>query len=163
MDEEIELQIMGLQPSQTQTQNYAIVLGEKGGDMRLPIIIGAFEAQAIAVFIEQMIPNAPLTHDVFALLGAHLDFKVTKAVITGLVDGVFQSSIFITQGDKNIAIPVRTSDAVAIAIRFYAPIYVKKFVLDSAGMILEEQEPEAENWLQRIGQKFKAVLLFLSN
>ena len=163
MDEEIEIQIMDIQKSLTQTQNYAIVLGVKDSSMRMPIVIGTFEAQAIAVFFEQMIPAAPSTHDVFALLGTHLDFKVTKAVITGFVEEVFQSSIFITQGDKNIAIPVRTSDAIAIAIRFYAPIYVKKFVLDAAVVMIQEHEPQAENWLQRIGRKFKAMLLFWSN
>jgi uncharacterized protein len=161
MDEEIELQIIGLQPSLSQTQNYAIVLGEKEGSMRLPIVIGTFEAQAIAVFIEQMIPSKPLTHDVFVLLGTHLDFKVTKAVITGLVEGVFESSIFVSHGDKNIAITVRTSDAIAIAIRFHAPIYVKKFVLDSAGVDIEGQEVEEENWLQRFWKKLKAMLHFL--
>lgn len=139
--DKIELEIIGLSYSQTQTGAYALVLGEKtGAKRRLPIIIGGFEAQAIAIELEAMTPSRPLTHDLFKSLADSYDISVSEVVIYNLVEGIFYAKLISQQGDKIIEVDTRTSDAIALAVRFKCPIYTYEFILASAGIILEEGE-----------------------
>lgn len=133
----IKLTIVGLSYSQTQSGAYALVLGEAVGKRRLPIIIGGFEAQAIAIEIEKMTPSRPLTHDLFKSLSQAYDIQISEVIIYNLVDGVFFAKILCSDGKKQIEIDARTSDAIAIAVRFNCPIYTYEFILASAGIVIE--------------------------
>ncbi len=139
----IPLDIVGLQPSMTQTHNYAVVLGERGGNRRLPIIIGAFEAQAIAVAVERMLPNRPLTHDLFKNTLDTFNIELKEVVISNLLDGVFYARLICSKGGDSYEIDSRTSDALAMAVRFNCPIYTYEFILEAAGVVLEEPEESA--------------------
>jgi uncharacterized protein len=136
----IALDIVGLQPSMTQTHNYAVVLGERNGNRRLPIIIGAFEAQAIAVAVEKMLPNRPLTHDLFKSTLDTFGIDVREVIISNLLDGVFYARLVCVKDSESFEIDSRTSDALAIAVRFTCPIYTYEFILEAAGVVLEESE-----------------------
>ncbi len=136
--EKKELEIVGLSYSQTQSGAYALVLGEKNGKRRLPIIIGGFEAQAIAIELEKMKPSRPLTHDLFKSLADLFDIKLNEVIIYNLVEGIFFAKIICSQGEKTVEIDTRTSDAIALAVRFNCPVYTYEFILSSAGIILEE-------------------------
>ena len=134
----IKLEIVGLSYSQTQTGAYALVLGEANGKRRLPIIIGGFEAQAIAIELEKMTPSRPLTHDLFKTFADAYAIKVTEVIIYNLVEGIFYAKIVCDNGVKEEEIDARTSDAIALAVRFGCEIYTHEFILSSAGIILEE-------------------------
>ncbi len=136
----IELDIVALSHSVTQSHNYAVVLGERRGQRRLPIVIGSFEAQAIAVAMERMAPNRPLTHDLFknALDTFGVDLK--EVVINNLLDGIFYARLVCVKNGELFEIDSRTSDAIAMAVRFECPIYTYDFILEAAGVILEDQE-----------------------
>lgn len=137
--EKIDLEIIGLSYSQTQSGAYALVLGEKiNSKRRLPIIIGGFEAQAIAIELEDMTPSRPLTHDLFKNFADSYSIKVKEVVVYNLVEGIFFSKIISEQNGKEVEIDTRTSDAIALAVRFKCPIYTYEFILASAGIILEE-------------------------
>ncbi len=123
----IKLDIVGLSYSQTQSGAYALVLGEVSGRRRLPIIIGSFEAQAIAIEIEKMVPTRPLTHDLFKSFGEAYHINVQEIIIYNLV----------ADGKKMVEIDARTSDAIAIAVRFDCPIYTYEFILSTAGIVIE--------------------------
>ncbi len=133
----IKLDIVGLSYSQTQSGAYALVLGEVNGRRRLPVIIGGFEAQAIAIEIEKMTPSRPLTHDLFKSFATTFHIKIEEVLIYNLVDGIFFAKIICGNGKKLIEIDARTSDAIAIAVRFDCPIYTYEFILSSAGIIIE--------------------------
>ena len=133
----IKLDIVGLSYSQTQSGAYALVLGEVGGRRRLPIIIGSFEAQAIAIEIEKMTPSRPLTHDLFKSFAEVYGIMVQEVIIYNLVDGIFYSKLICSDGKKVMEIDARTSDAIAIAVRFECPIYTYEFILSSAGIVIE--------------------------
>lgn len=152
----IALDIVGLQPSMTQTHNYAVVLGERHGNRRLPIIIGAFEAQAIAVAVERMLPNRPLTHDLFknALDTFNIDLK--EVIISNLLDGVFYARLMCEKDGQVHEIDSRTSDALAMAVRFNCPIYTYEFILEAAGVVLEESEETASTTPAKSSGKSKA-------
>lgn len=135
--DKIRLDIVGLSYSQTQSGAYALVLGEVNGRRRLPIIIGGFEAQAIAIEIEKMTPSRPLTHDLFKSFADLFNIKVDEVLIYNLVDGIFFAKLICNDGEKNIEIDARTSDAIAIAVRFNCPIYTYEFILSTAGIIIE--------------------------
>ncbi len=137
----IKLEIIGLSYSQTQSGAYALVLGEEKGKRRLPIIIGAFEAQAIAIELENMTPTRPLTHDLFKSLAQSFDIEVEEVIIFNLLEGVFYAKLICNNGDKKMEIDARTSDAIAIAVRFGCPIYTYEFILSSAGIVLEDNAP----------------------
>lgn len=141
----IALDIVGLQPSMTQTHNYAVVLGERNGNRRLPIIIGAFEAQAIAVAVEKMLPNRPLTHDLFKNTLDTFRIDLQEVIISNLLDGVFFAKLICEKGGQVIEIDSRTSDALAMAVRFSCPIYTYEFILEAAGVVLEEPEETASS------------------
>jgi bifunctional DNase/RNase len=133
----IKLDIVGLSYSQTQSGAYALVLGEVSGRRRLPIIIGSFEAQAIAIEIEKMTPSRPLTHDLFKSFGQAYHITVQEIIIYNLVDGIFYSKLICSDGKKVVEIDARTSDAIAVAVRFDCPIYTYEFILSSAGIVIE--------------------------
>jgi uncharacterized protein len=136
----IELEIEALSHSMTQSHNYAVVLGEKKGKRRLPIVIGSFEAQAIAVALEQMTPNRPLTHDLFKSALDTFDIKMKEVVINNLLDGIFYARLVCLKDGELFEIDSRTSDAIAMAVRFSCPIFTYDFILEAAGVILDDQE-----------------------
>ncbi|MGV3762723.1 bifunctional nuclease domain-containing protein [Parapedobacter sp.] len=133
----IKLDIVGLSYSQTQSGAYALVLGEVTGRRRLPIIIGGFEAQAIAIEIEKMKPSRPLTHDLFKAFAETYHIRIDEVIIYNLVDGIFYAKILFNDGHKQTEIDARTSDAIALAVRFKAPVYTYEFILASAGIVIE--------------------------
>ena len=143
--EKIELKVVGLSYSQTQTGAYALILKEKSGNRRLPIIIGGAEAQAIAIPLEKMTPSRPLTHDLFKSFLDSFDIHLIEVVIYNLVEGIFFAKVICSQGDKVLEIDARSSDAVAIALRCEKPIYTHDFILGSAGIIVDEDDEDAEN------------------
>lgn len=134
----VKLEIVGLSYSQTQTGAYALVLGEAKGKRRLPIIIGGFEAQAIAIELEKMTPSRPLTHDLFRSLAKGFDVNINEVIIYNLVEGIFFAKLICTDGNKDVEIDARTSDAIALAVRFECPINTYEFILSQAGIILDE-------------------------
>ncbi len=134
----IKLEIVGLSFSQTQSGAYALVLGEEVGQRRLPIIIGGYEAQAIAVELENMTPSRPLTHDLFKNFAAAFNIHITEIIIYNLKEGIFFAKLICTNGDKTHEIDARTSDAIAMAVRFNCPIYTYEFILSQAGILLDE-------------------------
>jgi bifunctional DNase/RNase len=136
--EKFKLEIVGLSYSQTQSGAYALVLQEAEGSRRLPIIIGGFEAQAIAIELEKMVPTRPLTHDLFKNFATAFDIQVKEVVIYNLVEGIFYSKLICEQNGKEVEIDARTSDAIAIGIRFNCEIYTYENILDSAGITMDE-------------------------
>ena len=133
----VKLDIVGLSYSQTQSGAYALVLGEVNGRRRLPIIIGAFEAQAIAIEMEKMTPSRPLTHDLFKTFAQTYNIEIQEVLIYNLVDGVFFAKLICSDGQDIREIDARTSDAIALAVRFNATIYTYEFILSSAGIAIE--------------------------
>lgn len=134
----VRLEIVGLSYSQTQSGAYALVLGESLGSRRLPIIIGGFEAQAIAIELEKMSPSRPLTHDLFKSFAQTFDVTVTEVLIYNLVEGIFYAKLLCTDGSREVEIDARTSDAIALAVRFNCEIYTYEFILKSAGIVLDD-------------------------
>ncbi len=135
----VRLEIVGLSYSQTQSGAYALVLGESTGSRRLPIIIGGFEAQAIAIELEKMTPTRPLTHDLFKAFSETFSIEVTEILIYNLVEGIFYAKLMCTDGTKDVEIDARTSDAIALAVRFNCPIFTYEFILKSAGIVLDDE------------------------
>lgn len=134
----VRLNIKGISYSQTQNGAYALILNEVDGDRKLPIVIGAFEAQSIAIALEKEIkPPRPLTHDLFKNFSDRFGIVVKQVIIHKLVDGVFYSSIICEREDIEEIIDARTSDAIALALRFKAPIFTYKGILDKAGIYLK--------------------------
>ena len=145
----VKLNIKGISYSQTQNGAYALILNEEDGDRKLPIVIGAFEAQSIAIALEKEIsPPRPLTHDLFKNFADRFDIVVKQVIIHKLVDGVFYSSLICERDKIEEIIDARTSDAIALALRFQAPIFTYKNILDKAGIYLKvnpKKEDEDEN------------------
>ncbi len=134
----VRLNIKGISYSQTQNGAYALILNEVDGDRKLPIVIGAFEAQSIAIALEKEIrPPRPLTHDLFKNFADRFDVVVKQVIIHKLVDGVFYSSLICERDKIEEIIDARTSDAIALALRFQAPIFTYKNILDKAGIYLK--------------------------
>jgi len=136
----IELEIVALSHSITQTHSYAVVLGEVNGLRRLPIVIGGFEAQAIAVALERMQPSRPLTHDLMKNFMMAFNIDLHEIIINDLQEGIFYSKLVCSSDKDTIEIDSRTSDAVALAVRFGCPIYTYDNILDSAGILMDEDE-----------------------
>ncbi len=152
----IELGIVALSHSVTQSHNYAVVLGEENGSRRLPIVIGGFEAQAIAVAMERMTPNRPLTHDLFKNAMDTFEVELQEVVINNLLDGIFYARLICMKGGELIEIDSRTSDALAMAVRFNCPIYTYEFILDAAGVILEDSDqPGMDDAPKKVKRKRK--------
>lgn len=136
----IKLEIVGLSYSQTQSGAYALVLGETKGKRRLPIIIGGFEAQAIAIELEKMTPSRPLTHDLFRSFAETFSVEVKEVLIYDLIEGIFFAKLICENGATEGEIDARTSDAIALAVRFNCPVYTYEFILSQAGIVLDEEQ-----------------------
>lgn len=143
--DKIELEILGLSSSQSQAGSFALVLGEVAGSRRLPIIIGMFEAQAIAIEIEKIVPNRPMTHDLFKSFAHSFNFTVEEIVISDLKEGVFFAKIVCSDGSRSMEVDARPSDAIAIGLRFGVSIYTYESVLSEAGIVLTDEEGEPES------------------
>ncbi|WP_034061294.1 bifunctional nuclease family protein [Lacinutrix jangbogonensis] len=142
----VRLKIKGISYSQTQNGAYALILNEVDGERKLPIVIGAFEAQSIAIALEKEIrPPRPLTHDLFKNFADRFDIVVKQVIIHKLVDGVFYSSLICERDKIEEIIDARTSDAIALALRFQAPIFTYKNILDKAGIYLKADPNKDEN------------------
>jgi hypothetical protein len=134
----IELEIVALSHSITQTHSYAVVLGEVNGLRRLPIVIGGFEAQAIAVALEKMQPSRPLTHDLMKNFMTAFNIELHEIIISDLQEGIFYSKLICSSDNDTIEIDSRTSDALALAVRFGCPVYTYEHILESAGILMED-------------------------
>lgn len=142
--QKIELEISGLSHTITQSQSYAVLLSEVHGNRKLPIVIGAFEAQAIAVAIEKVVINRPLSHDLIKNMFTIFQINLREVLIDNLQEGIFYSKLICERDGQEIEIDSRTSDALALAVRFNCPIFTYEFILDSAGAIINEPESEEE-------------------
>ena len=141
----VKLTIKGISYSQTQNGAYALILNEVDGDRKLPIVIGAFEAQSIAIALEKEIkPPRPLTHDLFKSFADRFDIVIKQIIIHKLVDGVFYSSIICERDKIEEIIDARTSDAIALALRFNAPIFTYKNILEKAGIFLKSNSEKED-------------------
>jgi uncharacterized protein len=137
----VKLKVLGISYSQTQSGAYALVLIEDKGERRIPIIIGGFEAQSIVIKLENLDPPRPLTHDLFKSFADQFNITLKEVFIYKLEEGVFFSSLVCSNGIKDYSIDSRTSDAVALALRFSCPIYITEDILDKAGIIINPSEP----------------------
>jgi uncharacterized protein len=143
--DKVRLEITGLSYSQTQSGAYALVLAEVGGKRSLPIIIGGFEAQSIAIELEKMTPTRPLTHDLFKSFAQSFDVKVNEILIYNLSEGIFYAKIICERAGQISEIDARTSDAIALGVRFKCPIYTFESILASAGILLNENSELTED------------------
>ena len=146
----IELEVLGLSYSQTQTGAYALVLAEKDGNRRIPIIIGSSEAQSIAVQLEGLTPLRPLTHDLLVNIATSFAISIVKVNISKLDEGIFYSELVCERGGTSIIIDARTSDAVALALRFKCPIYTNEDILNKAGIILDDPKGTQKKNVKKI-------------
>ena len=136
--DKIKLEIIGMSYSQSQSGAYALILGETGGKRRLPIIIGGFEAQAIAIELEKMQPSRPLTHDLFKSFADNFNITIKEVVINKFIEGVFHAELVCLNENGEYRIDARTSDAVAIALRFHCPIFTNEKIMSAAGIVVDE-------------------------
>lgn len=147
----IELEIVALSHSITQTHSYAVVLGEMNGLRRLPIVIGGFEAQAIAVALENMHPSRPLTHDLMKNFMNAFNVELQEIIINDLQEGIFYSKLVCFTENDTIEIDSRTSDALALAVRFGCPIYTYEHILENAGILMEDSSNKKINKGEAVG------------
>jgi len=138
----VKLKVLGISYSQTQSGAYALILVEENGNRRIPIIIGGFEAQAIVIKIENLEPPRPLTHDLFKSFADEFKISMVEVMIHKLEEGVFYSRLLCNNGNKELSIDSRTSDAVALALRFDCPIYIAEDILEKAGITVTASEAE---------------------
>jgi bifunctional DNase/RNase len=141
----VKLNILGLSYSQTQTGAYALVLAEEGGERRIPIIIGSVEAQSIAIKLEGLAPPRPLTHDLFLNFATAFNVEIVEVVVYKLEEGIFYSELICKRESETLHIDSRTSDAVALALRFNCPIYTYDEIMDKAGIVLDFDKDEEES------------------
>jgi bifunctional DNase/RNase len=141
----IQLEIKGMTVSQSQHNSYALVLGEVNGQRRLPIIIGAFEAQAIALELEKMRPSRPLTHDLFRNFADVYGINIQEVIINKFAEGIFHALLICNDGVAIKEIDSRTSDAIALALRFECPMYTYENILAQAGITFDEESSDSEN------------------
>jgi len=141
----VKLNILGLSYSQTQTGAYALVLAEEGGERRIPIIIGSVEAQSIAIKLEGLTPPRPLTHDLFLNFATAFNVEIVEVVIYKLEEGIFYSELICKRESETLHIDSRTSDAVALALRFNCPIYTYDEIMDKAGIVLDFENDEDDS------------------
>jgi bifunctional DNase/RNase len=147
--EKIRLDIIGMSYSQSQSGAYALILGERNGKRRLPIIIGGFEAQAIAIELEKIKTPRPLTHDLFRVFAVAYDIVITEVVINKFSEGVFHAKLVCTNGETEREVDSRTSDAIALALRFSCPVYTYEHIMANAGIVMDDDaeitKPETES------------------
>lgn len=139
----VKLKVTGISYSQTQSGAYALILNEENGDRRIPIIIGGFEAQAIVIKLENLDPPRPLTHDLFKKFADEFNISVIEVMIYKLEEGVFFSKLVCNNGVKEYSIDSRTSDAVALALRFDCPIFITEEILEKAGITVNQSDTES--------------------
>lgn len=154
----VKLEIVGMSYSQSSSGAYALILGISGEKRRLPIIIGGFEAQAIAIELEKMKPTRPLTHDLFKSFADHFDIKITEVIINKFEEGIFFSKLICEAGGSSTEIDSRTSDAVALAIRFDCPIYAYKSIIDEAAIDIDNEEVSEETEEDETADKGTEIL-----
>jgi hypothetical protein len=159
--DKIKLRILGISYSQTQSGAYALILVESDGKRRLPIIIGSFEAQSIAIELENMKPTRPLTHDLFKIVVDTFGISVKEVNIYKFTDGIFYAKLVCSNGANMVEIDSRTSDAVAIALRMHCPIYTTEAIMNAAGIIMDEENADTvagtENETEEPTKKEKPV------
>lgn len=148
MQAKVRLRIVGLTYSQSQTGSYALVLAEEKGERRIPIMIGAFEAQAIALHLEELQPPRPLTHDLFRSFAKSYSIELKEVFINKLEEGIFYSELVFFNGEDIVTIDSRTSDAVALALRFKCPIFTSQEILGKAGIIMEEKSKDIMDFIE---------------
>lgn len=156
MENTIELEILGLSSNHSQSGSFTLVMGELEGTRRLPIVIGMFEAQAIAIEIEKIIPNRPMTHDLFKSFSSNFNFSIDHILISDMREGVFYAKIVCQSSVKSVEIDARPSDAIAIAVRFDAPIYCAQKVMSEAAIEFAEEEEQASKEAAESQKKSKA-------
>ena len=139
-DSRIRLSVLGISYSQIQTGAYALILAQVDGPYRIPVVIGAAEAQSIALRLESIVPPRPMTHDLFVSFAHAFGVKLKEVFIYKFEDGIFSSELTFTDGDRTVVIDSRTSDAIAIAMRTHAPIYTTPEILDETGFLMEQHE-----------------------
>jgi len=139
----VKLKVLGISYSQTQSGAYALILVEEDGERRVPIIIGGFEAQAIVIKLENLDPPRPLTHDLFRSFAAEFNVSIIEVMIYKLEEGVFYSRLLCSNGEKELSIDSRTSDAVALALRFGCPIYITEEILEKAGITITPADADS--------------------
>ena len=144
MSDKVKIEVLGLSTGQAQSGSFALVLGEYEGKRRLPIIIGMFEAQAIAIEIENITPNRPMTHDLFKSFADHFDFQVREILISDLKEGVFFAKLVCDKNGKSVEIDSRPSDAIAIGLRFGIDIFTTEQILNEAAVVISEDVEEDE-------------------
>ncbi|HEY0978908.1 MAG TPA: bifunctional nuclease domain-containing protein [Flavobacteriales bacterium] len=142
--QKVELKFLRITYSHTHAGAYALILAEKHGDRRLPIIIGGVEAQAIAIQVENIKPARPLTHDLFKNLSDQLGITLKEVVINDLVEGIFHARLVLTQEGTEVEVDARSSDAIALALRFQCPIHTYEFIMSAAGLKVEDGDEEKE-------------------
>lgn len=140
----IRLKVVGISYSQIQSGAYALILAQTGGDYRIPVVIGAAEAQSIALKMESITPPRPMTHDLFVSFAHAFGVKLREVFIYRFEDGIFSSELTFTDGERSIAIDSRTSDAIAIAMRTGAPIFTTPEILEETGFIIEESHSDSD-------------------
>jgi bifunctional DNase/RNase len=138
----VKLNVLGISYSQTQSGAYALVLAEEEGSRRIPIIVGGFEAQAIAIELEGLNPPRPLTHDLFKNFSDSFGIRLIEVNISKLEEGVFFANVLFDNGDKRISLDARTSDAIALALRFKCPIYTTDEIVEKAGIVLDFEQSQ---------------------
>lgn len=140
MDDKVRLKIIGISYNEAPSEGYVLVLGEQSGSRRIPIVIGAMEAQAIALQIEHISPPRPLTHDLFLQLARAFTIELLEVNITHLDKGVFYSELVCFNGEKQISIDARTSDAIALALRFHCPVFTTEEIMKKASIVIDESQ-----------------------
>jgi uncharacterized protein len=138
--EKIRLEIIGMSYSQSQSGAYALILGERDGKRRLPIIIGGFEAQSIAIELEKIKTPRPLTHDLFKTFAESFNIAITEVIINKFQEGVFYAILVCSDGTNELEIDSRTSDAIALGLRFNCPIFTYESIMNAAGILMEEDQ-----------------------
>ncbi|MFO7575170.1 MAG: bifunctional nuclease domain-containing protein [Bacteroidales bacterium] len=151
----VKLKVLGISYSQTQSGAYALVLAEETGERRMPIIIGGFEAQSIVIKLENLNPPRPLTHDLFKSFADSFGITLFEVVIDRFEDGVFYSKLICSDGEKDFSIDSRTSDAVALSLRFNCPIFTTEDIMERAGIIIDQAtaEPQPESEENRVADE----------
>jgi len=144
-DDRVRLQVLGLSYSQIQTGAYALILAQADGPFRIPVVIGAAEAQSIALRMENITPTRPMTHDLFVSFAHAFGIKLTEVFIYKFEDGIFSSELTFTDGERTIVIDSRTSDAIAIAMRTHTPIFTTRDIVNRTGFIMETESEEEGN------------------
>ena len=151
--DKVKLEVLGLSYSQTQAGTYALILSVENSEQRIPIIIGGFEAQSIAIHLENLKPPRPLTHDLFFTLSNTYEIKLREVFIYKLEEGVFYAKLYFEKDGQTSVIDSRTSDAVALALRFSCPIYTTENIIEKAGIVLSVTEDDNESENERIVRK----------